>query len=331
MTNEIAALVAHFRLTLLLQRFEVAAVAISALVLAALALVVSWRLKSVGMPLECFGIADVHGATGSSDPHCQALLTQFGAISGGEADRVFLALAAFPVLAGMLLGVPVVSREIENGTAILPWTLSGRRVWWLGHRTIELAIVAVVILVPLAVMADALEAARNPLVDPSRSFLDDSVRGPVVVARGLAGLAVGALLGLVTGRQLPAVILGLVASLVIVLGGLSGVGAWSENAARYVAPESAHLGDLSIRAALRGHDGKIVSFNDVLALQPALPGLPPGTVDDKWIEENFNEVLLVVPGDRYGESVLVQSGLLLSAALVASLASLALVDRRRIR
>jgi len=300
-------------------------------VLFGLTLVIIAQLHAVTPPARCFGAVDVHGPPGSSDAICQRLLAAFEAISGNEADRLFLVFAVFPALAGMLLGVPIVSREIEESSASLPWTLSGRRRRWLTWRSTELLAVLLVVLIPLALVGDALEAAKNPLLDPASSFADDSVRGIVVVARGACGLAVGIVLGLVTGRQLPAVILGLVAAVAIVVGGLLIASVWSQAVASYITPDRAHFGDLSIRSALRGHDGRIVSQAEVLDLQPPNPSLPPGTVNDRWIAANFDEVLLVVPGSRYHEQELVQSGVLLGAGALAFVLALVMIDRRRVR
>lgn len=318
------------RLLFRLHRFEILAVCIGGVFLTAAVLFVAWRLRAIGVPLACFGTPDVHGATGSTDPSCQAPLGSFNEINGRIAERLFTILVGFPVLAGMLLGVPAVSREIEHGTASLPWTLSGMRRRWLGRRALGLILLLLFVLAPLGLAADILEAARNPLVDASRAFADEGLRGGVLVARGIAGFGVGLLLGLVMGRQLPAVILGLVASLVIVVAGLLAMEAWSDRAATYVPVDSPRLGDLSIRVGFRGHDGQIVSMQDVLDLQPSIPGRPPGTIDDQWIQANFDEVLLVVPGARYGEYVIVHSTLLAGMGLLGIIASLILVDRRRL-
>jgi len=322
-------LLANARLTFRLHRFEILAVSVGAVLLTAAAIFIAWQLRALGVPLACFGQPDVHGATGSSDPACRAALDAFTEINEREAERLFAILAGFPVIAGMLLGVPAVSREIEHGTASLPWTLSGRRRRWVGRRALVLIGLLLVLLVPLGLAADALEAVRNPLADASRSFGGEGLRGGVLVARGMAGFGVGLLLGLVIGRQLPAVILGLLASCVIVVAGLLAMESWNERVATYVPLDAARLGDLSIRAALRGHDGQIVSIRDVADLQPPRPDLPPGAIDDRWIQANFDEVLLVVPGARYGEEVVVHSALLAGTGLLAIIASLILVDRRR--
>lgn len=317
------------RLTIKLHRFEIAAVAVVSILLAAAALVIAVRLHSLAVPLACFGEADVHGATGSAEPGCRSLYTAFAEIDNREAERLFALLAGVPVLAGLLLGVPLVSREIEHGTAVLPWVLSGQRRRWLVRRVVVAGTVLMLCMVPVALAADVLEGTRNPLVDASRSFGSEGLRGPVLVARAFAGFGAGVLIGAVIGRQLPAVIVGLGAGLLLVVGGLLVMERWSQAVATYVPLDSARLGDRSIRAAYRGHDGRIVSIRDIIDVQPPTPSLRPGALDDQWIAANFDEVLLVVPGARYGEEAALHSLLLVGLGVIGLGAAAAVVNRRR--
>jgi hypothetical protein len=317
------------RLTVLLHRFEIAAVAAGSIILTVASVVIAFRLGGLAVPIACFGEPDVHGATGSIEPACRAAYAAFAEMNDREAERVFAVLAGFPVIAGMLLGIPLVSREIEQGTAVLPWVLGGQRRRWLLRRVAIMGVILAGLMVPLALAADALEGIRNPLVDASRSFASEGLRGPVLVARATAGFGVAVLLGALVGRQLPAVILGLVASLVIVVAALAVMDAWGQSSAIYVPSDSARLGDRSILAAYRRKDGTIVSVRDIAALQPPRPSLRPGAVDDQWIAANFDEVLLVIPGSRYGEEAAIHSALLVLAGLIGVGGAAVVVDRRR--
>lgn len=319
-------------LGLRIQRFEFLAVGIVGSLLTLAALGITAQLTALHVPLACFGTPDVHGATLSSAPGCLDLLTAFSTINGDEADRFFAVLIGFPVVAGVLVGVPIVSREIEQGTAVLPWTLSGRRRRWLLRRVAVAIGVLLVALVPLALAADGLEAARNPLVAANQSFGSEALRGGVLVARGLAGLGLGVVIGLVVGRQLPAVILGLVAAVLLVLGDLEAGGAWDRGVAQYVPQAEARLGDLSLVAALRSKtDASIVSQRDIVKLIPPRSDLPPGAIDDQWVALHYDEVLLIVPGSRYKDSVLVRSAGLGLVAWAGLGLALVLVERRRVR
>jgi hypothetical protein len=248
----------------LIHRFELIAVGVLSAVLTVAGLVLAGQLNAVDVPLECFGDADVHGPTGSAARACVHPLLAFNA-SADMANRLFAALAVFPALAGLFLGAPAVSRELEHGTAVLPRTLSGRRRRWLLRRALVLGGLLVFILAPLAVVGDILESARSPLVSPSVSFSFDGLRGAVLVARGLAAFSVALVRGLIVGRQLPAIFIGLVAAGILLVGDITVSDAWSHQVAAYVTPAKAHLGDRSIVAALRGRaDGKIVSQADIV-------------------------------------------------------------------
>jgi hypothetical protein len=318
------------RLTVRLHRFEIVGLTVVTAILFGATILLAWGLTNVHVPLGCFGQPDVHGDVGSTDPACRSSLEAFGALNDRFSDRLFAVLGGFPIVAGMLLGVPAVSREIELGTASLPWTLSGRRRRWLLRRILVLVGVLLVLVVPLGVASDALEGARNPLIDPGRSFADEGLRGGVLIARTLAGFAVGLLLGLLIGRQLPSVIVGLVLCFVIVIGSVVAMATWSASVAEYVLPSDARLGDFSISSALQAKDGQIVSLEEAEALAPPAPGSQPGSINSRWIDENYDEVLLVVPGSEYPEDVMVHSGLLSAIAVVTIGAALFLVQRRRI-
>jgi hypothetical protein len=317
------------RLTLLLHRFEVAAVLAGALVLLAAGIGAAMYLASLQVPLPCFGQPDVHGATGSADPVCRTVIRQFSSFNDQVVERIFLVLSGFPLLAGVVLGVPAVGRELEGGTAALPWVLSGQRRRWLVRRLAILSGVLLLALVPLAFAGDFLEGVRNPLAAQANSFGAEGLRGGVLVARGLAGLAVGCLAGLILGRQLPAVMVASVLGALLVIGGLVAMRSWAETIGSYVPSDEARLGDWPLTAGWRAHDGTVYSTSQLDELQPQ-SSLPPGAVDDAWIAANFDEVLKIVPGSRYGEEGFTHSALLLGFAGLLVLASLVLIDRRRV-
>jgi hypothetical protein len=129
--------------------------------------------------------------------------------------EIFRLLGAMPLVAGIVLGSVLVSREIEHRSAELGWSLSGSRTTWLMERVIPVGIVLVVLLAALGVAAESLEAARYPEVDPRSSLHEFGNRGPLLVMRGLAAFGIAVLAGAVAGRQLPALLLS--GALVVVL------------------------------------------------------------------------------------------------------------------
>ncbi|MFI9754028.1 hypothetical protein [Streptomyces collinus] len=134
--------------------------------------------------------------------------------SGLAAIATVLSWVLFPVAAWA--GGALIGRELENGTAQLAWTQSVTPARWLAAK--------------LAVPAALLTAGTFGLVlvniwargdgDPDLAgdwyYPDVFVStGPVAVAYALAGLALGALAGLVWRRALPAAGVALAASLLL--------------------------------------------------------------------------------------------------------------------
>ncbi|MFD6417411.1 ABC transporter permease subunit [Streptomyces sp. NPDC060194] len=120
----------------------------------------------------------------------------------------------FPVAAWA--GAALIGRELENGTARLTWTQSITPTRWL---TAKLALPALVLTACVTTAVLLLAWARRD-GDPNHTgdwYMADHfiVRGPVAVALVLAGLALGALAGVLTRRTLPALGLGFGLALVL--------------------------------------------------------------------------------------------------------------------
>jgi hypothetical protein len=110
------------RLTYRINRFEIHAIVIvTALSLAVSAAVIAWIRNSGYLP--CLS------GDGSINPICFELqdvgrwATRIASVSTNLA-------AFFPALAGLLLGGPVIARELDRGTARLAWSLGPSRLRW---------------------------------------------------------------------------------------------------------------------------------------------------------------------------------------------------------
>lgn len=197
-------------LTFKMHRFEILAIAAASLLLALAAIVVARMLSDSSVPYRCFLLAPEDPVP----PECSTT-GSFSDLNSSYAAYAMAAMAVLPFVGGVLLGVPLVAQEVEQRTAQLAWSLSGsRRRWLLARLAVVGAVLAGVLSVP-ALAAGLLEAARVPEVDPSVSFQDYGLRGPVVVARGLAALGLGVLAGVVVGRVLPALIVASVSCIVL--------------------------------------------------------------------------------------------------------------------
>lgn len=125
-------------------------------------------------------------------------------------------LTVAPALIGAWAGASLIGRELESGTAELAWTQSVTPARWLAAK---LAVPAALLtagtglLVPVNIWA---RGDGDPDLAGDWYYPDVFVStGPVAVAYALAGLALGALAGLVWRRAMPAAGVALAASLLL--------------------------------------------------------------------------------------------------------------------
>jgi hypothetical protein len=206
----------RIRLTLKQHRFETIAIAVVCLGLTAAALIEAFRLNSLNVPLSClsngyyFGPGSI-SITSAGDAHCQALSNSFSNLQRGtDMNIVQLLLLLVPLLAGIVLGAPLVARELEQGTAPLSWSLSGSRRRWLLGKVLAGVVLLVPLMLAVGLAADVLESALDPGVNTHAVFQNYLGRGFVVVFWALAAFAGTLTLGTLFGRTLPALIVALV-------------------------------------------------------------------------------------------------------------------------
>jgi hypothetical protein len=315
-------------------RFELIAVILVCMAVTGIELLLTAQLNALALPKECqfdqpvsvgqgFEIQPPDQAQADS---CQAKQDAF-AEADQHASEIMGVGAAVPILAGILIGVAVVGRELESGTVSLAWTLSrSRRRWYLTRALLIGAILGAVLLVP-ASAANILEHARQPLVDPGSSFADDSLRGPVIVMLGLLTYGLAVVAGAAVGRQLPAVIVAFVLMVGAILAFENGAARWEASLAEWRPAVSARYSiDIILDEAYRDRaSGSIVDQNTVFSEAPQVDGGPDGT----WIDAHYDSIALVVPGSRYGLVVAAESAALGGATLVLLGLGLIVVNRRR--
>jgi hypothetical protein len=244
-------------------------------------------------------------------------------------------LAGFGI--GLLLGVPVVAREIDHGTAQLAWSIGRSRLRWLIGRAAFAALIAIALSGALAVTTEILASAMLHEIDLSQDFNLYGNRGPLIVGQAMLGLGAGVLVGAVLGRQLPALLLG-----IIVVGGLyaaswAGFPAWYATEAEFASMDEFLGGPLWIESGIELTNGERVSWGDYYAGGAAIETYQAqdGTYyasqadADAGRDPIGRDYVLIIPGGRYNEIVSRETAVFAGAGLVLIGGAAGVIHRRR--
>jgi hypothetical protein len=311
------------RLSFRLQRPDI-------LLLTAAVLVASGLMAWSAFQLE--GLASTYPDCDFFDPSvsCQAAGQSFESVFGmGELIFTFTGLVGSGV--GLLLGVSLVAREVEQGTAQLAWTIGRSRVRWLIGRVAFAALVGIALLGPFAVMTDVLAAAMRPEIDTSQAFWGYGKRGPMIVGQGMLGLGAGLLVGALLGKQLPALLLA-----VLAVGGLSlasnvGFPSWYQSEA-VVASTNELVGEpMGISSGVQLMSGERVPYSAAGAEWGDENGALYTNEADFQARRNpiGYEYQLIIPGERYPEIVARETAVFTGAGLLLIGGAAAVTRRRR--
>jgi hypothetical protein len=155
---------------------------------------------------DCLTHAAATGDRSPCDALVQAFETQFGDLYG-----LSHWLSVLPALLGMLVGGPLVARELEQRTHLLAWTQSITRSRWL---MAQLALVLGAGLLTSGALLALLLWWFTPFAQLGGRFVPTAfdIEGPVWVAAAGMALALGIFAGALTRRTVLAMLLALVRS-----------------------------------------------------------------------------------------------------------------------
>ncbi|MFG3360341.1 ABC transporter permease [Streptomyces griseofuscus] len=125
-----------------------------------------------------------------------------------------IALNVLPFVLAAWAGAALTGRELESGTARLAWTQATSPAHWLAVRLALPALGVTVCTGLLAWLHHRAWTASQGRIESAKEWYDRftfHAGGPTLAAMALAGLAAGALAGLLLRRTLPALAVGLVA------------------------------------------------------------------------------------------------------------------------
>jgi hypothetical protein len=308
-----------------LNRWELAFMTVACLALAAASgyLAIDMRLMLAscaggsigGIPCSSpFVFQDLHGAT------VGLLMTSAGVL---------------PFVVGLVLGVPLVARELEHRTAQIAWALAGSRLRWLGWHAAPMVIATVILVSLPALAADQMLRARWPHDDVG--FLEYGMHGVPLVMRAILALAIGMGIGAVMGRQLPALLFGGVLALAVAVGLNLAVPLWvtadelattTERELEETSDGNARLGVRPVSSEYRMPDGTVISDEEAEAIigaayDAAGESEPDRSTLPQWVSYE-------IPPHRYPDVVLRESAAIAGATVLVGGATTLVVRRRRV-
>lgn len=280
-------------LTWKIHRFEVI---FAALVIAVVGVAIWWvssQLLDLGLSDTCWP-RDEDGNFPSAE--CDGLMSSFWNTMSGQGGYARIALTVAPSIIGLILGVPIVARELELRTTSLAWSLSLRRSRWLLARALPMFVIGLVGFIVLGWVGSGLfEAMQGGRQGPD--LTEVAASGPALVARGVLAVAIGLLAGALIGRTMPALVIAVVLMLawsLVVVPQIQNVltqdrAVWVNNQGDYWRDGTSYMA--------------YAEFGNFYESKPGLPGEPGARYDDEDWNAAVEEGCGPTPdyGDEDGE------------------------------
>ncbi len=306
------------RLTLRLSRFELLAFGGIIIAFGAATLLTAAWIDSLRPPAECLA------ATETIVQGCQAKLDAWYAAQYGVTGLSYGLLIFLSFAAAVFLGVPIVAREVERGTARLAWSLAPSRTRWFLARMVPILVALAVVTFVGGIAADRYVGAITPGIDLSNAFTAFGFRGVLIASRAVFIFGVAVLVGAVVARALPAVILTAVIATIGLTGGERVHQMILANEAVAVPADDGGFGggpsgDLFIDQKFVLPDGSLVDYGYFGGADPY----------DEFGNPRYPIVSIVVPGERYRFVETREALALAGGTLVALLLAGFVVTRRR--
>jgi hypothetical protein len=260
-----------------------------------------------GEPKACaviFAFQDTHGEA--------VMMTQMG---------IGLAMYGVP----LVLGVPILTREIEQRTALIAWPLAGSRLKWLVWRALPVLVIGLILIGTMAFAAEQLAQAYFPHNDIG--FDRHGSRGISLMTRSVLMLFLALLLGALIGRLLPALLVGIALAVGLSIALDAALPHWVEStelSTRESIESGAH--PLNTDTELRGPDGKPISEIEAEAIYQAVYEEHGEDADPALLPQT---VFYGVAPSRYGEVLGRESAVVLGATALSGSLAAVIVRRRR--
>jgi hypothetical protein len=173
---------------------------LAALVLMAAGFVAA-RLLAFNLPEAClFGE--------STDPACvgrQFDAIQYQAFASSWTGAVGYVAALFPSVAGVILGIATIAKELDQRTAVLAWSVGPSRRVWLLQRVVPLLAIVALLGLGSSELFRVMARLRSPGFDAFQGsefeFIPVTGFGPL--AGGVSAFGITVVVGAMLGRLLP--------------------------------------------------------------------------------------------------------------------------------
>lgn len=273
------------RLTYRINRFEVRAILVATIASVVVSAVVIAWIRGSGFA-ACLQPTD-----GSFTVACLEL-QDVGRWATRIASLSLQLAGFFPLLAGLLLGAPLIARELDRGTARLAWSLGPSRRRWYLQRVLPVLVVVSLTAMTIGVVSEQLTALFAPEVELANSFIGFHGRGVLLATSALLLASIAVAVGSIVGRQIPTILLALL------LGGAT-VLAVTEIDKRVLTGEAVRLtGEdyythdlVTDEGRFELPDGQLVTYDELIAIDP--------TIMER--EFNYPYVTFGIPRERYRE------------------------------
>ncbi len=150
---------------------------------------------------------DKIGLNSCGNPYGQNCANQLEAFQNDYqkwAQMVPRVFAFLPGVIGVFIGAPLVARELETGTFRFAWTQGSNRIQWVVTKLVLLSVVICAVCLAFSALFAWWFGPWHSLVGRMASGQTYETEGIVFTARALFGFTLGALLGTVIGRTVPA-------------------------------------------------------------------------------------------------------------------------------
>lgn len=331
--------------TLKQYRFELGFALLATVLATALGLSIHVRMEALGVPPGCPEQVRASEDGSGIEPDCARLVGVGSAIlgesymnPGGSVQASIMGL--LPFLVGLVAGLPIIARELEDRTAQTAWWLNPSRGRWLRQRLAPVLLTLGVATAAAAVVASMVADDWLRWYGPEQSRILGT-HGPLVVLRAFGAFGVGLAAGARLGRTFPATLASVSLLFLLLIGTVQlrdGYLAqlpfeplWERNASG----EWESVGGVPQAVAWGGPNGEVITQAQArqLANEAGVP-LPAqnahyDTLAETWLQEHGYVEISLGTTDRGAASWGIYEGMLFTIVGGAGLAGTFLIVNRR--